>query len=172
MQIKHIRTIGILCCVVVVACNPFAPSFDDSLEQQTSVLSDAKTYEGVFENIKYAYMFRDTTVYSKLLASNFIFCYVDYDRGMEIAWGRDEEMRITYQLFQHVQRLDLVWNQIASLSVDSSNTSMTVSRNFNLTVTFNPSDIIRVDGYANLRLGRSTSNESWQIISWKDESNF
>lgn len=164
----------VTCLVSAVAggCNPFAPAYDETLDSDTSLLTDALTYDGIFENIKYAYTFRDTTVYSRLLASNFSFRYIDYDRGMEISWGRDEEMRITYELFQHVQRLDLLWNQIVAISVDSANCALNVTRNFNLTVTFNPSDIVRVDGYANLQMARKTPAEPWRIVYWKDESNF
>lgn len=162
----------VLLLVVLAGCNPFAPAYDDTINIGTTLLSDARTYEGIFENMKYAYTFRDTTVYSGLLASNFSFRYIDYERGVEVSWGRDEEMRITYELFQHVQRLDLVWNQIVALSVDSANCLLNVSRNFNLTVTFNPSDIVRIDGYANLQLIRHSTDAPWQILYWKDESNF
>jgi hypothetical protein len=169
---KRTQLWGLLLAVVFSGCNPFAPAFDESIDESSSLLSDARTYEGVFENIKYAYTFRDTTVYSKLLAGNFRFCYTDYDRGMEVSWGRDEEMRITYQLFQNVQRLDVVWNQIKDISVDSANTAMNISRSFTLTVTFNPSDVIRAEGYAALQLSRSTNTEPWKIVQWRDESNY
>jgi hypothetical protein len=81
-------------------------------------------------------------------------------------------MQTTRGLFQNVQRLDLVWNNIIALSTDSLSTQASVSRNFNLTVSFNPSDIIRVDGYATLALVRSDPQKAWQIVRWRDESNF
>ncbi|MCX7984194.1 MAG: hypothetical protein N3A63_04765 [Bacteroidetes bacterium] len=163
----------VLCLVgIITGCNPFAPALDESDGASTPILSDTRTYEGVFENIKYAYTFRDTVVYSQLLDNAFIFHYMDYDRGGEVMWGREEEMRITYELFQHVTRLDLVWNQIVALSIDSAATAMNVSRGFTLTVTFNPSDVVRVDGYANLFLTRRSSVEPWRIVRWKDESNY
>ena len=81
-------------------------------------------------------------------------------------------MQTTRGLFQNVQRLDLVWNNIISLSTDSVGQQASVSRNFNLTVTFNPSDIIRVDGYATLALARPDAQKSWRIVRWRDESNF
>ncbi|MBP8976512.1 MAG: hypothetical protein KBG83_07335 [Bacteroidetes bacterium] len=169
---KRTQLWGYLLVVVLSGCNPFAPEFDESIDESSSLLSDACTYEGIFENIKYAYTFRDTTVYSKLLAGNFTFCYTDYDRAMEVSWGRDEEMRITYQLFQNVQRLDVVWNQIKDISVDSANTAMNITRSFTLTVTFNPSDVIRAEGYASLQLSRTTNTEPWKIVLWRDESNY
>ncbi len=154
------------------SCNPFAPGLDESLEEGDSILGDPTTIDGVFQNIKYAYTFRDTTIYGQLLSSEFSFVYRDYDRGVDVTWGRDEDMLTTHGLFQNVQRLDLVWNNIISMSTDSLNTRANVSRNFNLTVTFNPSDIIRVDGYATLALARSEAQKPWLIVRWRDESNF
>jgi hypothetical protein len=58
------------------------------------------------------------------------------------------------------------------LSLDSLNTRANVMRNFNLMVTFNPSDIIRVDGYANLALQRARLQDAWRLVRWRDESNF
>ena len=167
------RLIAIVPVLLILgSCNPFAPALDESLEQGSSIVGDATTIDGVFQNIKYAYTFRDTTIYGQLLNSEFAFVYRDYDRGVEVTWGRDEEMQTTRGLFQNVQRLDLVWNNIISLSTDSVSKQASVSRNFNLTVTFNPSDIIRVDGYATLALSRSDMQQSWRIVRWRDESNF
>ncbi len=154
------------------SCNPFAPGLDESLDQGSTLVGDATTIDGVFQNMKYAYTFCDTTIYGQLLNSDFVFVYEDYDRGVEVTWGRDEDMQTTRGLFQNVQRLDLVWNNIISLSTDSLSKQASVSRNFNLTVTFNPSDIIRVDGYATLGLARSDAQKPWQIVLWRDQSNF
>jgi len=46
-----------------------------------------------------------------------------------------------------------------------------VKRGFNLTVTFNPSDIVYVSGYANLTLERIRTQDPWMIVRWNDESN-
>ncbi|MBI3004003.1 MAG: hypothetical protein HYY49_01145, partial [Ignavibacteriales bacterium] len=45
-------------------------------------------------------------------------------------------------------------------------------RGFNLSVTLNPSDVERADGYANLSLVRQNMLQPWQILRWRDESNF
>lgn len=156
----------------LAACNPFAPGYDDNPLAGDSILGDLTTTEGVFQNIKYSYTFKDTTIYGQLVSSDYNFIYRDYDRGVDVSWGRDEEMRITYELFRNVQRLDLVWNNVIATSIDSTNTSSVVSRNFNLTVTFNPSDIIRVNGYATLTMTRSDPGAAWTILRWRDESNF
>jgi hypothetical protein len=157
---------------VLAACNPFAPGLDNSPSGSGSVLGDQRTVDGVFQNMKYAYTFRDTTIYGQLFDARYLFLYRDYDRGVDMSWGRDEELRTTSGLFQNVERLDLVWNNIIALSLDSANTLVTVSRNFNLTVTFNPGDILRVDGYASLSMMRQRSDDPWRIVQWRDESNF
>ena len=158
--------------LVLAACNPFAPGLDDSSGETSSLLSDQKTADGIFQNFKYAYTVRDTSIYGQLLDGNFTFVYHDYDRGVDITWGRDEEMRTTYGLFQNAQRLDILWNDIASSSVDSTNTREMIKRGFNLTVTFNPSDIVYVDGYVNLTLVRKQAQDPWKIVRWDDQSNF
>lgn len=162
----------VLLVILLAACNPFAPEFDESPPGSDSILGDPATVNGMFQNIKHAYTFRDTTIYGQMIDANYSFVFRDYERGVDVSWGRDEEMRITYELFRNVQRLDLVWNNIISLSTDSANTAAIVSRNFNLTVTFNPSDIIRIDGYATLTLTRPAPADAWMIVRWRDESNF
>jgi len=154
------------------SCNPFAPGFDDTPDNASSLVSDQRTSDGVFQNLKYAYTLRDTTIYGQLFDGNFTFLYRDYDRGVDVSWGRDEEIRTTHGLFQNVQRLDLVWNNVTSSAFDSSNTQAMISRSFNLTVTFNPSDIVRIDGYAILTLERPRIQDPWMIVRWRDESNF
>jgi hypothetical protein len=156
---------------LVISCNPFAPGLDSGMTT-TSILGDPTTIDGIFQNIKYAYSFRDTTIYGQLINPDFTFSYRDYDKGVDVTWGRDEEMRTTLGLFQNVERLDLVWNNIVTLSSDSTNTSAMITRNFNLTVSFNPSDIVRVDGYANFSFVRSQPQDPWRISRWRDESNF
>lgn len=155
----------------LAACNPFAPGLDDSPDGTSRLLSDQKTPGGIFQNLKYAYTLRDTSIYGQLLDGNFTFVYHDYDRSVDVTWGRDEEMRATSGLFQNAQRLDILWNDVVSSSVDSTNTKAMVKRGFNLTVTFNPSDIIYVDGYANLTLARVQAQDPWMIVRWNDESN-
>ena len=150
--------------------NPFAPSFDDSGSSSSSVISDQKTIDGVFQNFQYAYAIKDTSIYGNLLNGDFTFIYRDYDQGFDVSWGRDEDMKTTYGLFENAQQLDLIWNNIV-LSVQDS-LSANIVRGFNLTITFNPTDVIRLDGRVNLLLTRSTADSKWQIIKWTDESNF
>ena len=62
---------------------------------------------------------------------------------MDVSWGRDDDMRVTYGLFQNSQRLDLIWNNIVSMTEDSTNTI----RSFRLTITFNPTNNVEDGKY-------------------------
>jgi hypothetical protein len=76
-------------------------------------------------------------------------------------------MKVTNGLFQNAQRLDLIWNNIVTMSSDSTN----IIRSFNLTITFNPTDIISVTGRINFFL-KKDENKKWKITGWIDESEF
>ena len=157
-----------LCSVVAAGClNPFAPGRDDT---PAAAACDQHTIDGVFQCFQAAYTFRDTTIYGQLLDAQFIFVYRDYTQGIDITWGRDEEMRSTYGLFQNAQKLDLIWTNYVSSTSDS--TTVDVLRGFTLTIVFNPSDIEQVDGYASLTLQRDRVSDPWKIFRWRDQSNF
>ena len=147
--------------------NPFAPKLDTNLGSDGSLITPQKSIAGLFQNFQYSYTFKDTTIYGGLINSNYSFIYRDYDLSVDVSWGRDEDMRVTYGLFQNSQRLDLIWNNIVSMTADSSN----IIRSFNLTITFNPTDIIQVDGRVNLELEKNNKGV-WKIVNWIDESNF
>jgi hypothetical protein len=161
-------------CVLALAfaqascVNPFAPKLDTELSSQTCV--DLTKTEDVFCVFRNAYAFKDTTLYGSILDPEFTFIYTDYDRGVDVTWGRADEMRSSYGLFQSVQSLTLTWND--ELSSEGSDTARTIIRGFNLTVTFNPSDVTRIDGYANLKFARPTISAPWKIVRWRDESNY
>ncbi len=168
---KAFILVPILFLVMLSGCvNPFAPALDESAGNSSSALSDQTTTDGVFQNFQYAYTFKDTVIYGRLISPDFIFTYHDYDQGIDVSWGRDDEMKTTYGLFQNSQRLDLIWNNIILSSSDS--TSATIVRGFNLTITFNPTDVERIDGRVNMTLKKDPSTNKWLITKWIDESNF
>ena len=146
--------------------NIFSPALDNS--SPTSILTDQKTVEGLFQNFKYAYTFKDTTVYGNLLTEDFVFSYRDYTSGFDVSWDRATEMRTTNGLFQNAQKLDVVWNNIIFQGGDSLDQN--IKRSFNLTITFNPSDIVRLNGFADMNLHRNSSDDVWRIKRWRDES--
>lgn len=152
----------------MISCvNPFAPSIDENLGNNEGLISNQTDIGGVFQNFQYAYTFKDTLIYRQVLDKNFTFTYRNYDLGADVSWGRDDEMKVTNGLFQNSQRLDLIWNNIVSMTGDSTR----IVRSFNLTITFNPTDIIFVDGRVNLTLAKDENNK-WKILRWTDESNF
>ncbi|MFI5250828.1 MAG: hypothetical protein ACHQQQ_00225 [Bacteroidota bacterium] len=148
--------------------NPFAPKLD--LTPASEACADLTSIENVLCTFRNAYTFKDTTLYGSIIANNFSFSYRDYDRGVDVTWGRNDEMRTSYALFQFAQSLTLIWNN--EISSSGNDTSYSSIRGFNLTVTFSPNDITQIDGYANLTFYRATKNDGWKIIQWRDESNF
>ena len=162
-------TIASCCGIVSLSClNPFAPRLETTPALQTC--SDLTQIANVFCTFRNAYSFKDTTLYGSIIGPDFTFSFRDYDHGIDVTWGREDEMRTTYGLFQSVQSLNLIWNN--QISSDSGETRRTIIRGFNLTVTFNPSDVESVDGYANLTFERSSPGGPWKIAFWRDESNF
>lgn len=166
---NHFNIFIIFTSLLPLSCiNPFAPAWDDS--EPIGICPPLTEIDGVFCNFKNAYTFKDTSLYGSLIAPEFTFVYRDYERGVDVSWGRDDEMRTTYGLFQSAQTILLLWNNIVASSGDS--TKQTVIRGFSLTITFNPADIVRIDGYANFTFQRKSENNQWQIVRWRDESNF
>lgn len=157
--------------IVLSGCrNPFTPAVDFSDNQNISIIFDQRNLEGVFKSFQYAYSIKDTTTYGRVIGDNFLFTYRDYEQGFDVSWSRDEEMKTTYGLFQNAQRLDLIWNNIVLSTEDSL--SANIVRGFNLTITFNPTDVIRVDGRVNMLLSKNPETKIWRISKWIDESNF
>lgn len=161
--------IGVLIFQLNACSNPFAPKLDFNSETSGS-LSDLTTVDGVFQNLQYSYTFKDSTIYGRLLGDDFLFTYRNYDLGFDVSWGRDEEMKATHGLFQNAERLDLIWNNVVASSQDSLEANLI--RGFNLTITFNPTDVIRIDGRVNLLLKKNANTNNWAIHRWLDESNF
>jgi hypothetical protein len=152
---------------IVAACNPFAPAVNDT--GSTAQFGDPHTVNGYFQSFQYAYQFRDTTLYGSLLAPSFIFSFHDYNQGVDVQWGRDDEMSVTAQLFQNTT-LTLLWGDI--LDAEGSAVDSTVTRQFSLEVTFNEADIEQADGSAVFHLQKDSISHLWQAVSWQDESNY
>ncbi|HCN05215.1 MAG TPA: hypothetical protein DIS79_06305 [Bacteroidetes bacterium] len=162
--------IVVVCCLGLGSCtNPFAPRLaepDDTLP----ILGDQTTVEGVFQNFRFAYVFKDTLTYGRLLDRSFSFVFRNYDRVEDVTWGRDEDMLATQGLFNAAQQLDLIWNDVVSQSGDSL--VQNISRGFNLTIVFRADDIERSQGRVDLRLERKDPKDPWKIVRWRDDSNF
>lgn len=156
--------------LVVASCtNPFAPALKKGNREGFS-LGDQSTIEGVFKNFSYAYKFKDTLLYGKLLHNDFTFTYKNYDKNIDPTWSRSEDMLATARMFSVAQDLNLLWNDILYSRGDSL--FVDISRSFTLTITFDPTDIVTVFGKAVFYLKRESDGDDWKIIVWKDESNF
>lgn len=150
-------------------CNPFAPALDSDLSPESTLLGDQHTVEGVFQNIQYAYTYRDTLIYGNLLHPDFQFRYFNSERGTDVAFNRDEEMRITWNLFRGADQIDLQWNSIHSMDGDS--VLVKVTRGYNLRITLQANETFVIEGLATLRLTRDQPTDVWRIRLWRDDSN-
>ncbi|HWF43924.1 MAG TPA: hypothetical protein VG537_04715, partial [Candidatus Kapabacteria bacterium] len=107
MKIPTLVGVLVLSACMAGGCNPFAPKLDET--SSTVQFGDPHTVDGFFQAFKYAYEFKDTTLYGSLIAPSFIFSFRDYDLGVDVQWGRDEEMSHTASLFLNTQMLTLLW---------------------------------------------------------------
>ncbi|MFP4370464.1 MAG: hypothetical protein ACLFR2_12865 [Candidatus Kapaibacterium sp.] len=156
--------------IMAAGCtNPFAPA-ENKDAPGSQLLGDQSTVEGLFQNFRYAYLFKDTLIYGRLLADDFNFIYTDYEEGIDKSWGRQEDVLATSRMFGATQNIDLVWNNFAIAEVDTN--IREISRQFILTVRFNPNDVVQVNGRVNMILRRQYPDADWKIERWRDESNF
>lgn len=149
--------------------NPFAPALSNG-ESSGVTLGDQRTVEGVFQNLRFAYTYKDTLTYGRLLADDFIFSYYNFDQNADKSFGREEDVRATAGLFQSVDNLDLLWNGIITGVGDSL--VMDVRRSFLLTIVYSPGDVSTGQGDVIFRLKRASPEEVWKIQRWQDVSDF
>jgi len=159
----------IINCSLLFSCfNPFSPKIDNTNSNE-NIITDQKTIEGLFQNFKYAYTFKDSTIYGQLLTEDFVFTYFDYDLGIDVSWDRPTDMKTTDGLFTNTQDLKLIWNNIVYQEGDSL--LVDVKRSFNLTITFNPNDVISFQGFVDMTLVRESADNKWLIRRWRDLTN-
>lgn len=152
-------------------CNPFAPSLEEG-NPFGDLLGDPTTIDGFFTNFSNAYELRDLSLYEPLLDSSFIFIYYDFDAQVEREWGFSQELESTRRLFENASLISLRWNQILSQSVDDDLLTARIVRSFNLTITLEAGEAFRGDGNVNFQLARSDTSAAWQLLRWRDESEF
>ncbi|HEY3251526.1 MAG TPA: hypothetical protein VGK25_10455 [Ignavibacteria bacterium] len=156
-------------CSLLLSCfNPFSPRIDNTTSNE-NIITDQKTVEGLFQNFKYSYTFKDSTIYGQLLTEDFVFTYFDYDLGVDVSWDRATDMRTTEGLFSSAQDLKLVWNNIVFQEGDSLD--IDVKRSFNLSITFNPNDVVSFFGFVDMTLTRPAADDKWRIKRWRDLTN-
>jgi hypothetical protein len=142
-----------------ISCfNPFSPKIDNTTSNE-NIITDQKTVEGVFQNFKYSYTFKDTTIYGQLLTEDFVFTYFDYDLGVDVSWDRATDMKTTEGLFSNAQDLKLVWNNIVFQEGDSL--LIDVKRSFNLSIRFNPNDVVSFFGFVDMTSYALAADDKW-----------
>jgi hypothetical protein len=91
---------------VILGCNPFAPGLSDEGSGHDEITAQ-RTPRDVLTNFRYAYVYKDSLVYSDILDSAFQFISKNYGTSppTNINWGRDidilttlSEIKITFQL--------------------------------------------------------------------------
>lgn len=149
--------------------NPFAPT-EGVLDGAFSLtLTDQRNPDEVLQNFRYAYVYRDSLVYSQLLDTSFVFVYYDQNVGGSggyTFWGRDTELRTTGRLFRTFDNFVLVWN--ATIAADTSqNGTISLTKTFDLSI---GGDIFLTGNAIFAFIADSTG--TWRINRWEDESFF
>jgi hypothetical protein len=147
--------------------NPFAPT-EGILEGESSLfLTEQRSPDEVLQNFRYAYIYRDSLVYSELFDTSFVFIYFDPDIGGAGGydyWGRDTELRTTGRLFRGFDHFTLVWN--ATIATDTSGSGgISLTKTFDLSI----GGEFFISGNAIFDFV-SDPGGTWRITRWEDES--
>jgi hypothetical protein len=185
---KNISTYLVLFLFLSTSChNIFAPELGDTGKTGLMYNPVMSHPSDVLTNFRYAYIYRDSLVYSTLIDSNFIFVYYEPDDegggGHYESWPRDVELRTTGGLFRAFRPIDLIWNSTLDSSFsyvrndtvqrsektwfDSANYAEIV-KSFQL----NLGENLVIIGSAIFNFTRSPYDDQWRIVKWRDESSF
>ena len=164
-------TIFILISIMLICTcfNPFAPKLQDS-PNLNQLITDQQTPEEVLTNFKYAYSFKDSTLYADVLDSSFVFLYFDPNLGSSgrfVSWGRDVDLLTTGRLFRNANVIDLIWHSTIYSLGDTLTAEL--SKSFNLSI-ITKEETISISGNAIFTLKRNLKDRKWRITRWKDES--
>jgi hypothetical protein len=166
---KYILLLLLFLSLVVCCFNPFAPKLEDPGENNL-IITEQTTPDEVLQNFKYAYIFKDSVLYSDLLDSAFVFFFFDPSQeasSMIQSWGRNDDLRTTGRLFRNFDVIDLIWNTTI-YSIEDSNQAE-YSKSFELTLV-KQNETINVTGNAIFVFRKSGYTNKWRILQWKDES--
>jgi hypothetical protein len=168
----------LLLAMCLCSCNPFAPELEET-STLDNVITDQQSPKEVLQNFKYAYTFKDSLLYSELLAKSFVFEFFDPNQepvGGFKTWGRDVDLRATGRMFREFEVIELVW-----LDTLSSNTQ-TIPQNtgeprvielrrmrFNLNLLGSDFNYI-LNGTAAFSFEQDAEDAKWRIIRWRDDS--
>jgi len=169
MRQVRVSILALLVTLIITGCwNPFAPR-EGLLEGGLDLtLTEQRNPDEVLQNFRYAYIYRDSLVYSELFDTSFIFLYYDPDLGGGTGgysyWGLDTELRTTGSLFRTFDHFTLVWN--ATIATDTSqNGSISLTKTFDLSI---GGELI--SGNAVFDFREDSTEHIWRISRWEDES--
>ncbi len=166
---NKVQLIFLLLLTAIRCFNPFAPALKNT-DNSDLIITQQKSPDEVLQNFKYAYVFKDSVLYSDLLDSSFIFIYFDPNEessGRFISWGRDIDLKTTGRLFRNYDVIDLIWNSTI-YSFDEENRAE-YSKSFNLSL-MKDNETIHISGNAIFLFKKSNFENKWRIAQWKDES--
>lgn len=163
--------LSVLLIIFLLGCNPFAPELIES-GPQSAIITGQRTPDEVLTNFRYAYVFKDSLIYSDVLDSSFLFISKNYGSTppTDINWGRDVDIKATVGLFRHYSVVDLNWGGKLSEGFISDSTFYEIKITFQLTLV-GGGDIPTVKGEALFNFKRNRS-EVWKISRWEDLSSF
>jgi len=181
------RRIGLILVLVLgcAACsNIFAPKLGQIAGNTDLILTEQQNPEEVLTNFRYAYIFHDSLVYSRIIDSSFVFTYYDVDAGGNGrigSWGRDIELKTTGNLLRVFNNINLIWNSTVDsayriLPADSvwRDTAFTGANEARISKSFELSldQGISISGNAIFYFRKSPYDNKWRITQWIDESIF
>jgi len=160
--------------IILASCNPFAPALTDA-ESNNGRITQQKTPRDVLTNFRYAYVFKDSLVYSDVLDSSFQFISKNYGTSppTNINWGRDVDIRTTTRLFRHFDVLELDWgsNLLKDADIMEGDTLLSEMKiTFQLTLD-GGREIPTIKGEALFNFIKK-SRGIWKITRWEDLSSF
>jgi hypothetical protein len=164
----------IISIIIVMGClNPFAPKLEKS-NRTDLIITGQLSHQEVLQNFQYAYVFKDSVLYSELLDSSFVFIYFDPNQdpsGRFVSWGRDVDLRTTGRLFRNFNIIDLVWNSTILDTIYDTNGEFRAEtfRTFTLTLIKNE-ESLNITGVAVFNFKKCDYDNKWRITLWKDES--
>ena len=115
--------LSLILIVLLFSCtNPFAPKLVNENLLTSSFLTELKNPQDVLTNFRYAYVFKDSLIYSEIIDSSFIFISTNYSTTppTPINWGRDDDLRTTAKLFNFFRDINLTWGDTLSSIINDT----------------------------------------------------
>ncbi len=172
---KRFVSTKILFCLlgfIEVSCfNPFAPELNNEIDL-SNVITEQQSPEEVLQNFQFAYTFKDSLLYSDVLDESFVFEFFDTNlepSGGLRTWSRDVDLKTTGSLFRTFDVINLIWLNTLFEENDGELERRFLRFNLNL---FSSNENFIVTGTAIFTFRKSSLDNKWRLVRWKDESDF